>query len=67
MKLSDEWGVLTVTRGGLIGSNFKQARVPAPSKPDERPLKGDGWELQLKEGWGVVPGSRAGDFELRKK
>jgi hypothetical protein len=67
MKLSDEWGVLTVTRGGLITANFQQARVPAPSKRDEKPVKGDGWELQLKDGWGLFPASRSGDYELRRK
>ena len=67
MKLSDGWGILTVTKGGLIARDFRQARVPAPNKLDERPLKGDGWELELKEGWRLVPGSRKGDFEIKKE
>jgi len=29
-----------------------------------RPLKGDGWSLELTKGWVVVPGERAGDAKL---
>ena len=39
--------------------------VSAPSDPDARPLKGEGWILELKEEWTVEPSEREGDFVLR--
>jgi hypothetical protein len=44
-----------------------RARVPAPTDFSTRPLKGDGWSLELKDGWEVVPGERAGDVKLIKR
>lgn len=71
MRLVDAWGVLTVTDGAWLEraptGNLSRARVPAPSDLSERPLKGEGWSLELTNGWEVVPGERAGDVIIRKK
>jgi hypothetical protein len=66
IKLTDAWGVLTAPRGALLAADFKRATVPAPADPKARLLKGEGWELDLKEGWRLVPGKRPGDFLLTK-
>jgi hypothetical protein len=29
-------------------------------------LKGDGWKLELREGWGLERGERNGDYVVRK-
>jgi hypothetical protein len=42
-------------------------RVPAPTDLSARPLKGEGWSLELANGWEVVPGARPGDVTVRKK
>jgi hypothetical protein len=68
--LSDEWGVLEVKDGALTLGDFgkdARAQVAAPADPQARPLQGPGWKLQLAPGWTVVPGPRAGDFQLAKK
>lgn len=71
MRLVDAWGVLTVTDGAWLEraatGNLIRARIPAPSDLSARPLKGDGWSLELTNGWEVVPGERAGDVNIRKK
>lgn len=64
-KIADEWGVLTVTEGTLISSDFKFAFVPAPV--DSAATKGAGWRLDLDPGWSVVPAKRPGDYTLTKK
>jgi hypothetical protein len=38
--------------------------VVAPSVSAGSSLKGDGWTLELKPGWKIVPGARKGDFML---
>ena len=71
MRLVDAWGVLTVTDGAWLERNASghliRARVPAPPDQVARPLKGDGWSLELAQGWEVVPGERAGDVKIRKQ
>ena len=65
-RVSDVWGVLTVSRGVLITADFKKAFVAASTDPAARPLKGPGWQLDLRPGWRLEPGSRRGDFVLVK-
>src|SRR5689334_23817305 len=70
MRLVDAWGVLTVTNGAWLErdatGHLIRARVPAPSDLSARPLKGDGWSLELANGWDVVPGERSRDVTIRK-
>jgi hypothetical protein len=64
IRLTDEWGTLTVTGGALINSNFKEAYVVAPTDAKARPLKEPAWELRLNDGWTLEPGPRRGDFRV---
>jgi hypothetical protein len=67
IRVVDVWGVLTVTRGGaLMNKTFSGINVPAPADASVRPLSGDGWTLELNDGWSLSPGPRRGDFVLKK-
>jgi hypothetical protein len=67
IRVVDEWGVLNVTRGGaLLNKSFSGIHVPAPMSLTRRHVRGDGWTLELEEGWTLAPGAREGDFVLRK-
>jgi len=68
-QVSDAWGLLKAPDGFLIvrGVNgFVRVQVDAPNNPQERPLKGDGWTLELAPGWKLMPGPRPGDFSLKQ-
>ena len=71
MRLVDAWGVLTVTNGAWLerdaAGHISRARVPAPTDLSARPLKGEGWTLELANGWEAVPGERPGDVKIRKR
>jgi hypothetical protein len=70
LRVTDNWGILEVSNGALMireNGAVKFVRVPAPANKDARPLEGDGWKLELKSDWQLVPGTRAGDFVLKKK
>lgn len=71
MRLVDAWGVLTVSDGALleraVTGEIVRARVPAPADLSARPLKGEGWSLELANGWELVPGERSGDVKIVKK
>jgi hypothetical protein len=70
VQVSDEWGimhapggVLFLRKNGLIVS----VQVPAPADAAKSPLAGKGWTLELKSGWKLIPGERAGDFAPKEQ
>ena len=70
-KVTDEWGILEVTSGGLLLLRDSRGmltglRVPAPADPDARPLSGDGWTLALADGWTLGAGERAADRVVQR-
>lgn len=71
MRLVDTWGVLTVSNGAWLEraptGHLLRARIPAPTDLSARPLKGEGWSLEVASGWEVVAGERSGDLIIRKR
>ncbi|MEW6212708.1 MAG: hypothetical protein AB1631_30565 [Acidobacteriota bacterium] len=65
IRIVDEWGILTVSKGALISPTFTQVTVSAPSDPAQ-PLEGDGWTLKLNAGWTISSGERKGDYVLKE-
>ena len=62
---SAKWGKLTVQSGGaLLAPDNMSLRVPAPLDPDARPVRGEGWVLQLERGWSLRPSEPSGTFTL---
>ena len=64
MRMSDAWGILEVTGGALIANDWSKVVVPAPSDPNLRPLKGNGWTLELSPGWELRGQKRKGDYRV---
>src|SRR5580698_1581592 len=64
---SAEWGTLDVTDGVLVPTDFSGATVAAPKTTQGPHLEGPGWTLDLKAGWRVVPGARAGSYTVAKE
>ena len=60
MRLTGEWGALEVESGGALLTQT-QATVSTDGV-DPSATEGDGWRLDLKPGWSVQPGDRAGDL-----
>jgi len=68
IKISDAWGILDVSSGGaLMATTWTSLRVQAPIDTIAQQVKGDGWTLQLNDGWELVPAVRAGDFTLMSR
>jgi hypothetical protein len=57
MRVSDNWGKLTVDNGGcLVSNNLKFIRITAKAfKADKNHISGDGWHLLLNSEWELVP------------
>jgi hypothetical protein len=66
IRVSDNWGKLTVEKGGaLVSYNLKSMRVTAKNFTDAKNhLSGDGWHLILNEEWKVVKAD--GNYLIRK-
>jgi hypothetical protein len=56
MRVSDNWGKLTVDKGGcLVSYNLKFLRIPAKNfKQNKNHISGDGWNLFLNNDWQMV-------------
>jgi hypothetical protein len=64
IRVTDDWGVIDGKNGALMKPDWSALVVPAPASPAGSSIAGDGWTLELKPGWKVVPGARAGDYTL---
>lgn len=64
IRVTDEWGVIEGKNGALMKPDWSALVVPAPASAAGSSVSGDGYTLELKPGWKVVPGSRAGDYTL---
>jgi hypothetical protein len=69
VRISDVWGILTVTNGAVLtrsNGQLVKATITAPANPQARPLQGDGWTLELKESWRLAAGQRKGDYTIKQ-
>ena len=57
MRVSDNWGKLTVEKGGcLVSNNLRFLRITAKTfKADKNHISGEGWHLVLNNDWELVP------------
>lgn len=64
---ADEWGVLTAPGGALLAKDGSNVWVPSPADSARTgKIEGDGWTLDLEDGWRLLPGVRRGDLVLQK-
>jgi hypothetical protein len=56
MRVSDNWGKLTVDKVGcLVSNNFKYLRIAAKGfKEEKNRISGEGWHLNLNNDWELV-------------
>jgi hypothetical protein len=57
IRISDNWGKLTVDNGGcLVSNNLKFVRITAKAfKVEKKHISGEGWHLILNYDWELVP------------
>ncbi|HJU86088.1 MAG TPA: hypothetical protein VJ788_01825, partial [Gemmatimonadota bacterium] len=70
-RVTDVWGILEVDSGGAMFLRnaeglFTGVVLPVPSGAGP-PTSGEGWRLDLAEGWELTPGDRAGDWVVRQR
>lgn len=66
-RFVDVWGVLTVETGGaLVSSNWSSIRVSASKISTDGGITGEGWKLELNQGWKIDRAERNGDWTVKK-
>jgi hypothetical protein len=55
MRVSDNWGKLTVNKiGCLVSNNYKYLRITAKGlKIDKNHINGEGWQIIMNDGWEI--------------
>jgi hypothetical protein len=69
-NFEDEWGTLAVEQNGaLVGPGNRDIRIAVPRAIDTTAavIAGEGWRLELAEGWRLRPGPRPGDFTVKRE
>jgi hypothetical protein len=67
LRITDRWGILTVEKGALISSGWDKISITNPISIDGNKIAGDGWTLELEEGYTIEKEQSTGNFILKKK
>lgn len=65
-RITDVWGILTINNGALMSSGWDKISVSVPLKIDNKLVSGDGWTLELNEGYKVSKNENTGNYMLKK-
>jgi len=67
MRISDNWGILSVTGGALVGSNWDKVTLGEPDLITPNKVSGNGWVLDLNNRYIVEKDSTDGNYLLKKR
>jgi hypothetical protein len=67
IRITDNWGILDVEKAALINNNWSQVNVGNPSVIEGNKISGEGWRLELKEGYMVVKDEKGKNYVVKKK
>lgn len=67
IRVTDNWGILTVTKGALMSPRWNKISVTPPVKIEKKSISGEGWTLDLNEGYSLVKDESTGIYKLIKK
>ncbi|HVI48351.1 MAG TPA: hypothetical protein VM802_26010 [Chitinophaga sp.] len=66
MRVSDAWGILTVSRAALMSNGWDKVTIGLPDNVAAGKATGKGWELVLNEGYELQKDD-TGNYRIRKK
>lgn len=67
MRITDNWGILTVTGGALLSKNWDKVTVSEPAGMSSEKITGEGWTLELKDTYKVEKNLPGGNYTVREK
>jgi hypothetical protein len=67
MRVSDNWGILTVSDGALLGTNWDKITLSEPTLINKNSVTGDGWTIDLNSGYFVEKNISDMNYSLKKQ
>jgi len=65
-RITDNWGILTVNNGCLMSPGWDKISLSVPFKTENKTVRGDGWTLELTDGYMVSKNENTGNYSLIK-
>ena len=66
LRISDTWGILTVENGALLAVSWDNVSISKPMKITAKGAVGDGWTLELEEGYSISFDKQKNNYNLLK-
>jgi hypothetical protein len=67
LRVSDNWGILTVSDGALLGTNWDKVTVSEPTLINNDKVVGNGWTIDLNRGYVIEKNSSDNNYSLKKQ
>jgi len=68
LRITDNWGILTVAEGALLSKSWDRVTVTLPTESKARVITGQGWTLELKsDDYVVLKDENSDNYRLVKK
>ncbi|WP_313236892.1 hypothetical protein [Sphingobacterium multivorum] len=67
IRITDNWGILEVKSGALMGPNWDKITVSRLTKIEGQRVEGEGWVMQLKDQYAVQKDEPLNNYRLIKK
>ncbi len=67
ITITDNWGTLNASKGALINTDWSKVSVSSPLVNTANSIEGEGWKLNLKEGYTLVKDSATGNYSVQRK
>ncbi len=68
LRITDNWGVLTVTDGALLSTDWSKVTVTAPEENNNHSVRGKGWTLELNsDKYVIIHDETSSNYYLKKK
>lgn len=67
IRVTDKWGILNVENGALMSPDWDKISISIPLKTEGKKISGDGWVLELNDGYGIQKNDNNENYRLIKK
>lgn len=67
LRVSDNWGIFTVSNGALLSTNWDKITVSEPTLISKDKVVGNGWIMDLNSGYFVEKNSSDKNYSLKKQ
>ncbi|KUY25681.1 hypothetical protein [Elizabethkingia ursingii] len=67
IRVTDNWGILEVTKGALISPNWDKISVSSPVKISDELIEGEGWTIKINKAYTVRKDEKCNNYVLGKK